>query len=200
MEDKQSAAYGALVSVLDAVEAGGQAEAVSREMIDSQVQSVFSPLKKYFMDAALEAVGIDFDSEGLPTETSITKFINENFLAGTGLELSNAFNSVSSKREIEAYALQKINEGLGGELSLKSLQKPDLKRELKRFANQLVYAELAAGGGAISDAMGDSDHILKMIAHYEAKKNKPASDNPRAAGNIERQARYRANHHRHWEN
>ena len=199
MGDKKSQAYDALVSVLDAVEAGGDAEYVSRELIDKNVESVFAPLKKYFIEAALEAIGIDFDLDGNPTQKSITAFINDSFLNDTNLRLSNVFNSVTSSQEIEVYALQKINEGLGGEVVLRSLKKPDLKRELKRFANTLVYAELAAGAGAISDALGDSEHILRMISRYETERDKPTSDNPKAEGNRERQATYRAAHNRHWE-
>lgn len=149
--------------------------------------------------AAFQSMGIEFDLNDKVNASTITQAINNTLLSGTGLELTNIFDVDLTKSQIERFALDKINEGLAGEVVLSSLKKDALKRELKRFANQLVYAELAAGGGAIAEALGDNAEILAMIERYEAQRDKPASSLPEAEGNRERQATYRANHARHWE-
>ena len=149
--------------------------------------------------AAFESLGIEFELGEKINESTVTQAINKTLLSGTDFELVNVFDIEGTKQQIEAYALKKINEGLGGELILKSLRKPDLKRAIKSYGNSIVQAELAAGGGAISDALGDDEAILAIIATYEESRDKPASDNPKAEGNRSRQATYRANHHRQWE-
>lgn len=149
--------------------------------------------------AAFQALGIEFDVGDKVNASTVTQAINKTLLSGTGLELTNVFDVDATRGQIERYALEKINEGLGGELRFESLKKPVLKREIKRYANYIVQKELAAGGGAIADALGDSQHILSMIERYETQRDKPPSDLPEAEGNRDRQATYRANHERHWE-
>lgn len=149
--------------------------------------------------AAFQVLGIEFDVKDKVNAYTVTQAINKTLLSGTDLQLTNVFDVDVSKGQIERYALEKINEGLGGELRFSSLKKPVLKRELKRYANYIVQKELAAGGGAIADALGDSEHILSMIERYETQRDKPPSDLPEAEGNRERQGTYRANHNRHWE-
>lgn len=149
--------------------------------------------------AAFQFLGIEFDLGDKVNASTVTQAINKTLLSGTELELSNVFDVDTTRGQIERYALEKINEGLGGELRFASLKKPALKRKIKRYANFIVQSELAAGGGAIADALGDSEDILSMIERYETQRDKPPSDLPEAEGNRERQATYRANHHRHWE-
>lgn len=149
--------------------------------------------------AAFQVLGIEFDVKDKVNAYTVTQAINKTLLSGTDLQLTNVFDVDVSKGQIERYALEKINEGLGGELRFSSLKKPVLKREIKRYANYLVQKELAEGGGAIAEALGDSDDILKMIERYETERDKPPSDLPEAEGNRERQATYRATHSRHWE-
>ena len=197
--DKKSDAYDALVNVLDAVERGADAERVSREVIDRDVGSVFAPLKAYLMAAALEALGVELDSDGVPTTASITRFINERFLEGTGLVLTDAFDAESTKSDIEAYALDKINEQLGGEFKINSLKASDLKRSAKQFLGTKLREEITSGGGDMMAAMPDSDGVLALIARYESGQGQDLIDTPEAEKNRERQARYRAGHGRHWE-
>lgn len=149
--------------------------------------------------AAFQVLGIEFDVGDKVNASTVTQAINKTLLSGAGLELTNVFAVDATRGQIERYALEKINEGLGGELRFSSLKKPILKREIKRYANYIVQKELAAGGGAIADALGDSQHILSMIERYETQRDKPPSDLPEAEGNRDRQATYRANHERHWE-
>lgn len=148
--------------------------------------------------AAFQVLGIEFDVGDKVNASTVTQAINKTLLSGTGLELTNVFDVDATRGQIERYALEKINEGLGGELRFSSLKKPILKREIKRYANYIVQKELAAGGGAIADALGDSPHILSMIERYETQRDKPLSDLPEAEGNRDRQATYRANNERHW--
>lgn len=149
--------------------------------------------------AAFNMLGIEFDIRDKVNAATITQAINKTLLSGTELQLTNVFDVDATRVQIEAYALGKINEGLGGELRFASLKKQALKREIKRYANYIVQRELAAGGGDIAQALGDSERVLKIIERYEAEKEKPPSDLPEAAGNRDRQATYRANHHRRWE-
>lgn len=151
------------------------------------------------ISAAFGVLGIEFEEGDMVNAYTVTAAINKTLLSGSELELSNVFNVDATRAQIEAYALKKINEGLGGELRFKSLKRPDLKREIKRYANFLVQKELAEGGGVIADALGDSEKILAMIERYEKERDKEPSDNPEAEGNRDRQATYRANHYRHWE-
>lgn len=149
--------------------------------------------------AAFQVLGIEFDVGDKVNASTVTQAINRALLSGTGLELTNVFDIDVTRGQIERFALEKINQGLGDELRFTSLKRQVLKREIKRYANYVVQKELAAGGGAIADALGDSEHILSMIERYETQRDKPPSDLPEAAGNRDRQATYRANHERHWE-
>jgi hypothetical protein len=181
--------------VLDAVDLRDAKEKWIRKNTESG-RKVF---ENAVISAAFWKLGIEFEEGDMVNAYTITEAINKTLLSGSDLELSNVFNADATRVQIEAYALKKINEGLGGELRFKSLKKPDLKREIKRYANALVYQELIDGGGVIADSLGDSEKILAMIASYEAGQNLPLSDNPKAEGNRDRQARYRESHYRHWE-
>lgn len=155
--------------------------------------------EKAAISAAFEYLAIDFDASEPVNETTITQAINKTLLSGADFQLNNIFDSAMTRRQVERYALRKINEGLGGELVFKSLKKPDLKRSIKQYANFLVQSELAAGGGEIADLLGDSEDVSKIISRYEKGLDKPLISTPEAENNRERQARYRASHGRHWE-
>lgn len=172
----------------------------SREdFIRLQLENARKAFEDLAIIAALEALGIDFNVGDKVNASTITQAINKTLLSGTELVLENVFDAYLTRTQTERYALLKINQGLGGELRFASLKKPVLKREIKRYANYIVQKELAAGGGAIADALGDSELILSMIERYEKQRDKPPSDLPEAEGNRDRQATYRANHVRHWE-
>lgn len=199
MSNAYMAAGAAIAEVIDsALDKLGLLEAKNENVLKATENG-----RKIFENAVISAafwkLGIEFEDGDMVNAYTVTAAINKTLLADTDLELSNVFNIDTTRAQIEEYAIKKINEGLAGELIFKSLKKLDLKREIKRYANFLVQTELAAGGGAISDALGDSESVLRIIARYEKQRDKPPSENPEAEGNRERQATYRANHKRHWE-
>jgi hypothetical protein len=164
----------------------------------SMADSVKSKFEKFAIDAAMESIGLDV-VEGGVSEKSVTDAINASLLADSGVVLTNIFDGEAIKRDLLKFALAKAAESLGEDLVFDSFDVDTMRRELKRYVGVRIGEQLIARGGDLIDDAPDNAVVLALIESYEARLSEPASDNPKAAGNRERQATYRAAHHRQWE-
>ena len=164
------------------------------------------------------ALGIAFEAMGLPdlaeenatyTRESFTKALNAGPLKPYGIELTKVFDRVATRQDLEKIALQMAAQEFG--IKIKGLNLDALRQALQEYVKGEVRKQLGteAGGDLINGAAE-----LRLLAHIidEMKKagpngepaqypmaKKPLKMDAKSIANRERQARYRANHSRHWE-
>ena len=155
---------------------------------------------------AFSKLGLEVDPETGINAESITRAINEGPLAGSGVELTNIFDRDAVKRDMQKIALAFGAQSMG--MEVKSLSIDGIKEALRGEVQRRVYEQIQAGGGDLVDNAPDLVAIVKMIDASRRKmaegedgtpEKKPLLMSKAAINNRERQARYRANHTRHWE-
>lgn len=183
----------------------GGAYAVSRPFLHRFLQSRRPEIEKWAMAKALEAAGLpDLTSQTL-TRESFTKVINENFLAGSDVELSNIFDAQAIKDDLQKAALKRAAKELG--LELRNATIDGMKDAIGEWVRGQVKEQIDGGGGELIDGAKDLARVLVIIrsVQKEIDENgqpsgvKPLLMTPDAISNRERQAKYRASHKRHWE-
>lgn len=199
-----AAAAAALAAIYAAVP-----ESVQRIAKEEMARMALGEVDEYeneAMKAAFATIGLDIEpSEGL-TPQAITAAINAGPLAGTGIELSNLFDRDAVKRDLEKLALRYAAQAFGIELT--SLRPEAIKEAVKGELRKKMLTQLSEGAGEWLELAPDLVHIARSLDEARRTGRMDAVGNfvpPELAMDDyhvklrERQARYRANHTRHWE-
>lgn len=158
------------------------------------------------MAAAFEKLGLEIEGDEPLTPEFITQCINRGPLAGSELQFTNIFDREALKNDLHRMALMYARDALG--LDLPSLKPQALKEYARTYVYQKIREQIKWGGGDLVALAPDFVAIAKVIdaaiaaGRMDAAGNYIAPDlkmTPKAIANRERQARYRANHKRHWE-
>ena len=200
----------AIQAALGALAAYGAAE-VSRPVIERMFRGHKKELEEWALSKAFEAMGVPIDPANGFSRESITAAINAGPLAGTGIELSDIFDPEAIKRDVKRIALEKAVADTG--LPIAGLTVADLKASLRAYVSDVTREQLESGDGDIIAAAPALVEMLQMIRAanksdpagpgatpgYQPGPSQPVDMTPHGIANRERQARYRANHQRHWE-
>jgi hypothetical protein len=165
------------------------------------------PMEKWALEQAFKKLGLTIDASQGFSKESITAAINAGPLAGSGVELTNVFDRDAVRADLQRVALARAVQETG--LNITTLDVESVKRALREYVKNRVDQQLAAGGGDLIDAAKPLAMLARDIQAANAPTNTPPGGNPgreqpvdfspRGIKNRERQARYRANHTRHWE-
>lgn len=164
-----------------------------------------SEIEEWALKEAFEAAGLPDLANGSPTREDLNAVINEKFLAGTGIELTNIFDRKAIRDDLEKIAYIKAAEALGVEL--KSKTREGMKEALREWVRGQVEAQISEGGGDLIEGARDVARVLAVIKAYREvirENNGQAPERPgllmtpEAISNRERQARYRAKHRKKW--
>jgi hypothetical protein len=125
-----------------------------------------------------------------------------------GIELTNIFDRDAIKADINKLALARVNFLLGADPEnpiIESFNKDSMRSNLRGFFGKQAVMAIESGSSGFIGAADVSrivDAAMTYERHYEKYKADPAKpviNTPDAASNRSRQAKYRANHTRHWE-
>jgi hypothetical protein len=174
--------------------------------------------KRLAIKAIKEWLGIDetswyelsADDDFSLDEAEITKAINQklDIKASIGIEFSNVFSRDAIKADINKLALARVNFLLGADPEnpiIESFNKDSMRANLRGFFGKHAVLAIENGSSGFIGAADVSrivDAAMTYERHYEKYKADPARpviNTPAAASNRSRQAKYRANHTRHWE-
>lgn len=152
--------------------------------------------ERWAIGAAFDYLGIPFDPDDPINAYTVTQAINRGLLDGSGFEFTNVFNAETTKKDLELFALDKINES--GQVYLRSLKRAELKRAARAVLAKKLNEQIAEGSGALLDAMPDDAKILRQIESSKRNEGRELLDTDKAIKNRERQANYRQSHGRSW--
>jgi hypothetical protein len=154
-------------------------------------------IEEWALGNAFEALGLP-DMDKSPTRADFTDAINARFMAGSDMQLSNAFDAQSIRQDALRFALKKAAGDLG--IALESDTVPGMRDALRSWIRGEVVAQIEAGAGPLIDGAKDQARVLAMVEYHQSRPADPGLlQTPEAISNRERQARYRANHTKHWE-
>lgn len=186
---------------------GAFAGTVAPSVVQAVLEHFRTPLEKWGLEFAFKNMGFTIDSSNGFSREAITQAINAGPLAGTGVVLTNLFDRDAVRADLKRIALERAVQETG--LTVKTLDVEGVKRALKEYIQSRVDQQLAAGGGDLIDAAKPLALLARDIQAANAPTNTPPGGNPgreqpvdfseKGVKNRERQARYRANHTRHWE-
>ncbi len=185
---------------------GSGVYAVSKPFLHRYLMTQRPAIEEWALKNALEAIGLpDLMDEKL-TRESFTGAINNHFLSGSDIQLTNLFDAKATKKDIEAYTLKKAAKELGIELVHATVD--GMKDALKDWICDQIKEQIGASSGDLIDGAKDLSRVLIIIksvrknldANGQPVPPPPVADTPAAISNRERQAKYRASHTRHWEN
>lgn len=188
----------AVEGIIATFQGNANAKAKYQEWVGT-ADKVKAKFERLGINAAFAAIGVEATVEGGINEKSVTEAINQSLLGGSGVVLTNIFDSDSVKRDLIKFALDKAAAAMGDDLRFTSLDVDSVTKELKGYVRGRIVSELQARGGDLIDGAPDNALVLKLIEHYEKSISTPLVDTVEAEGNRRRQATYRAAHHRHWE-
>lgn len=180
-----------------AAENAARGDSLTEDQIRRIVDDPKQALKDYAVRAALEKMGLEIEAGPVTAET-ITAAIMAGPLAGLGLEITDIFNRDAVVGALRRVAMARAADALGmqGVSNVAGLR--DGVREL---IGDEVARQVAAGAGSLMDGAPDAQFIARAI---KARKpdgwNAPSDFTKKGMQNRERQARWRAEHSRHWEN
>lgn len=145
-------------------------------------------------------------------EATITKIVNQKLgiKEKLGIEFTNFFDREAIKADLNKLALARVNNILGASESepvITSFSQNSLRNDLRGFMGKQAIEAVGGGSSFLIDANGAERIVqaaMKFERNYEHYKPKEtdAADldmTPAGISNRERQARYRANHTKHWE-
>lgn len=193
--DPRAVFVNAVQELIDAYQAAAPERERTREEVRQWFENGTRPMVEAGLRMALDDVGLQV--EGPINELTITQAINEGPLAGTGVEFSNLFDKVALRQSLERIAIRKVCEQFGVEADSLEAVKAAI---VAQFAD-VVGEQLASESGDIFDAAVPAPRIAAIIKGAVKKDgwNEPVDFTPAGISNRERQARYRAQHRRHWE-
>lgn len=180
------------------------AYSASKPFLHRYLQRNRPAIEKWAMANALEAAGFpDLMDESLSRD-DFTRAINEKFLAGTDLQLTNIFDAQAIKDDALKMAMKKAAGELG--IELRSATIDGMKEALGVWIRAQVQEQIDGGGGDLIDGAKDLSSVLAIIKSVQKgldengdKKEEELDMSPEGVSNRERQAKYRASHKRHWE-
>lgn len=173
------------------------AASASRPFVARFLKRHRADIEQWALSNAFEAMGLP-DLDKSPNREQFTEAINAHFLAGSEFQLSNAFDAKAVREDAMRYALKKAAHELGVELGHATVAA--MKDALKQWIQDQVKAQIEAGGGTLIDGAKDAPRVMAMIEYAQSRPPVPGLlMTPEAISNRERQARYRANHSKHWE-
>lgn len=190
-----------------AVSAGaGAAYSAARPFLHRYLVRNRPAIEAWALANALEAMGLpDLANENLSRD-DFTAAINKNFLAGSNVELTNIFDAVAIKQDVQRAALKRAASELGIELRSATIE--GMKDALGEWVRGQVRAQIDAGGGDLIDGAKDLSRVLVIIRSVQKgldQNGNPTGGDPgldmskEGISNRARQAKYRASHKRHWE-
>lgn len=140
----------------------------------------------------------------------ITAAINKKFniKEKLGIELTNILSRDAIRADLNKLALARVNFMLGASPDnpiIESFNKDSMRSNLRGFMGKQAVLAIQNGGSNLI-AAADVSRIVdaamtyeRNYAKYKAEPAKPLMMTPSAISNRSRQAKYRANHTRHWE-
>lgn len=168
------------------------------DVIKTRVKKSLDEHWRDYLNAALDDLGIVIDPEKGITDETLTAAVNQNLLAGTGLELASLLDKQKMMDGFKATAMRKMAEELG----LPPVNSvTEIRAALQAWLVDQVGAELAAEAGELIDAAKPLQKIQARIAGDKPPRsnwNDPVDFTPEGISNRERQARYRASHTKVW--
>lgn len=172
---------------------------LSVQYAERKARAYMADLSEQLIGVAAEKMGLDLSADGQLTDESVTAAVNNNLLAGTGLQIDSLLDRDKLRAGLEKLAVQKLAEQVGIPLDdTRSIAA--VRSNLQAWAMAQVEGQLDAEAGAVFDAAPASNFIGRVIA--EAPKNagwNVATDmTPKGIANRQRQARYRQAHKRTW--
>lgn len=173
------------------------AASASRPFVARFLKRHQSDIEQWALANAFEALGLP-DLDKSPSREQFTEAINAHFLAGSEVKLSNAFDAKAIRDDALRLALKRAADAMG--VTLESDSVAGMREALRAWVRQQVADQIEAGGGPLIDGAKDSPRIAAMIEYAQSRPAAPGLlMTPEAISNRERQARYRANHSKHWE-
>ena len=179
--------------------AQGKAEREAASLTQNDIQRFFDnpgkELKEYALRAALEAMGLVIES-GPVNEETITAAILAGPLAGLGIEVTDLFN-----REALIAALKKIAIGKAGDaLGLSGVSSvAGLRDSVRGLLADEIGRQLASEAGSLIAGSPVAPLIAAAIKRRNPDWNEPTDFTKKGIANRERQAKWRREHTKHWE-
>lgn len=150
-----------------------------------------------WLQAALDDLGIVIDPEEGINDASLTRAINDNLLAGSGIELQSVLDRKKMLKGFEGIALQRISSDLG----LAPVESVgEIRGAIQAWLVDTLGEEIAAEAGEVLDDAKPLASVMKRIENAPAPKpwNEITDFSPEGVDNRARQARYRATHSKVW--
>jgi hypothetical protein len=187
--------------IAGAAAALGAAGAVSRAYMHRYLRAHRKDIEEWALNKAFEAAGFPDLTGDTVTKKSFSDAITEKFLAGSGIELTNIFDRNVLQKDIERAAIKKACEAMG--ISVSSVSDTEIKDGIKSWVIGEIKKQVDSGGGELIDGAKEIKSIMAAVVTYRKNKEKLTTGldmSEHGIKNRERQARFRANHKRHWEN
>lgn len=173
------------------------AASASRPFVARFLKRNQADIEHWALKNAFEAMGLPDLSES-PSRADFTDAINQKFLSGSPLQLSDVFDSRAIREDAMRYAMAKAAADLG--IAVESPTVAGVRDALRGWVRSEVVAQLGAEAGDMIEGAADHPRIAGAIAAHNAAPPKPGLlMTPEAISNRERQARYRAGKTKHWE-
>lgn len=179
---------------------------IGKEELARLVAGEASDYENELLRGAFASIGLDVDPEQGLTPQALTRAINDGPLAGSGVELSNIFDGAAVRRDLEQLALSYAAQNFG--LDVPTLNVEGIKAAVKKEMSRRLMEQLGEGAG---DWVALAPDLVDIARRLDAARAAGRLD---AAGRFvepeleqddyhvnlrERQAKYRAQHSRHWE-
>lgn len=179
---------------------------IGREEIDRALAGELDDFLNEALTSAFERIGLQVDPDGPLTPESLTKAINDGPLAGSGIQFTNVFDREACKRDITRVAIAHAAGALG--VTPSDMTVDGLRATVKSEITKRVMQQLGEGAGEYLEAAPDLVALAKALdagiraglIDSQGRYIEPGIAMDAYHVSLrERQAKYRAQHTRHWE-